>query len=231
MMFPRADLRLRHAAMAAAGLALGAVAFSMSGCGEEEPPPPPPPPPRTAPPPPPPDRVATEAFLEFESAHEAVQFPASAAPYDPSLARAIIAFASALAGGDDLAISEMLDPTGRAVLDQLVSSGEWFEVADAIETVRVVYLTQTPDETTNAGSARFVLAIKEQGDDAYVLGWDTARASGDTWAFAAFETTGQTRATASAWDSDSSGDFLPGGASIPARMDDNAEDEEGGAGG
>ncbi len=203
----RTDFVLSRAGAIVAGLAL--LPITLVGCGKEEPPPPPPPPPRdTAPPPPPvPDRVRVADVLREIDADARVQFPQEQAPYDRSLAEAVVVLAGSIASGDDLAMAPVLDPAGRAVLDQLVASGEWYDATGAVEGVRVVYLSQSPDENTEARGGEVVLAVQEPGE-AYVLAWNATNA-GEGWRFSAQPSTGQTKARASEWDADTMGAFSP----------------------
>jgi len=204
---PEQPMTARRALRLAAFVAVLPPLAELPGCGEEEAPPPPPPPRQAAPPPPPPpERIRITALVT--DADAPVEFPQRVAPYDLRLGQAVYDLAAAFAAGDDLALSGMLDTSGRTVLDQLVTSGEWFDAADAIETIRVAFLEQTPDENTAANSATVILAVQESSE-AYVLGWDGV-VSGDRWVFAARETTDDIRANAAAWDSDSIADFLPG---------------------
>jgi hypothetical protein len=189
----------------AAGLAL--LPITLVGCGKEEPPPPPPPAPRNTapPPPPPPDQVRVADILREVDADARVQFPQEQAPYDRSLAEAVIVLAGSIAAGDDLAMAPVLDPAGRAVLDQLVASGEWYDATGEIEGVRIVFVSQSPDENTEASAAKVVLAVQDPGE-AYVLAWNATNA-GDGWRFSAEPSTGQTKARASEWDADTMAAF------------------------
>ncbi len=191
----------------AAGLAL--LPITLVGCGKEEPPPPPPPAPRNTapPPPPPPDQVRVADILREVDADARVQFPQEQAPYDRTLAEAVIVLAGSVAAGDDLAMAPVLDPAGRAVLDQLVASGEWYDATGEIEGVRVVFVSQSPDENTEASAAEVVLAVQDPGE-AYVLAWNATN-SGDGWRFSAEPSTGQTKARASEWDADTMAAFSP----------------------
>lgn len=204
----RAEFVLGRLGRAALGLAL--LPIALAGCGKEEPPPPPPPPERNTapPPPPPPDRVRVAEVLRSIDADARVQFPQDQAPYDRSLAEAVIVLAGSIASGDDLAMAPVLDPAGRAVLDQLVASGEWYDATGEVEGVRLVYLSQSPDENTEASAAEVVLAVQEPGE-AYVLAWNATN-SGDGWRFSAEPSTGQTKARASEWDADTMEAFRPG---------------------
>ena len=129
------------AAWASVALA-GAWLALLPGCGEKEeaavaPPPPPPPPPE-------PDRVEL-SLLEDELRPDArIAFPASSAPYDPTLARAVYRFAGALASGDAGAMRPMLDQPSREVLDWMRDDGTWSDSTASIEAVAVPHLDQTP---------------------------------------------------------------------------------------
>ncbi|MEM1184407.1 MAG: hypothetical protein AAGI53_05315 [Planctomycetota bacterium] len=197
-------------------ISLGSVAsatfgvFALGGCQEEAPPPPPPPPARVDRTPEAPvaaKRLNPDSLLETLEADPKLSFAQVAAPYDYTLGEAIVNFATAIVQGDELAMGDLLDPTGQAVLDDLAATGEIFDVADTSESIRVVYLDQTPDASSTANSARFVFAIKDP-DGAYVVGWDGVK-NGENWTFAAFEVTKDYRSSTEAWDSDSSTDFRP----------------------
>ncbi|HHN77770.1 MAG TPA: hypothetical protein ENK11_03715 [Phycisphaerales bacterium] len=195
----------RHKHALALGLALLAAASApLAGCGKEAPPPPPKAPPPPPPPPPKPDRVTLSALMA--GADSRVQFPQEKAPYDRSLAEAIIAFAGALASGDETAFGRVLDDDARGVLDGMVADGTWYESADRIEAVRVVYLEQSPDEDEDATSAEFAFAVQEP-DGAYTLAWMATRTDGG-WVMSPLFTADATRPRASDWDSDSFADFL-----------------------
>lgn len=149
-------------------LAIGATA--LGGCGKKKaPPPPPPPPPRVAAPEP--------VRVETLAGDPRVQFPQSAAPTDESLARAVAAFATALAKGDDAALGAMLDAPAKGVLAMQVRSGEWKSATAKIEAVRVVRLTQGGD------SADIGLAVQDpSAGGAYLTGWRAKQLEG-AWVF------------------------------------------------
>ncbi len=149
-------------------LAVGATA--LGGCAKKKaPPPPPPPPPRVAAPEP--------VRVESLAGDPRVQFPQSAAPTDESLARAVAAFATALAKGDDSALGAMLDAPAKGVLSMQVRSGEWKDATAKIEAVRVVRLTQGGD------GADVGLAVQDPGaGGAYLTGWRAKQLEG-AWVF------------------------------------------------
>ncbi len=161
----RTDRRLR-ACLAAAVLAGAAL----PAC--EKPAPPPPPPPKRTEAPPPPEPVRADALLQTMKADARVQFPQSAAPTDETVARAVIAFADALARGDSDKFRTMLDPGGQAVLDKLVANGEWDDsTGKAIEAVRVSKVSGS------ASGGTLTLALQE-ARGAYPLQWAYATAAG-----------------------------------------------------
>lgn len=175
----------------------------LSGCGEEEAPPPPPK--REAPPPPPPEPDPVQLSSLMGGADARVQFPQEKAPYDRSLAEAVIAFAGSLASGDDAALSESLTLSGRGILDSMLADGTWFDATDKIEAVRVVYLGQQPDVDTDAFSAEFVLAVQEPGG-AYTLGWSATETDGG-WVMSPVPTADATLPRAADWDGSSMGAY------------------------
>ncbi len=130
---------------AASAVGLIAAPLTLSGCGKE---PPPPPPPRETyvPPPPPPAHADVVALLQEMNADSRVQFPEDQAPLDVDYARAVISFASSFAEGDEESLRSMLDMGGQETLDALVESGAWYDAADSIEAVRIVYLTDPPED-------------------------------------------------------------------------------------
>ncbi len=130
---------LKWVGLATAGL--GALPMLMNGCGKKPPPPTPPPAPYVEPPPPP-SQADVMALLQEMNADSRVQFPKEVAPIDVEYARAIISFASSFAEGDEDSLRGMLDLGGQQTLDALVESGAWYDSTDAIEAVRVVYLTE-----------------------------------------------------------------------------------------
>ena len=182
---------------------LGTAPILLLGGCEKPPPPPPPPPPRKAPPPPPPVRVELAPLMRGIDAR--VQFPGEKAPYDASLAEAVIAFSSALASGDDAALGEMLNLSGRGILDQMIADGTWFDSTGEIEAVRVAFMSQTPDGADDAGYGEFVLAVQEPGV-AYTLGWSTQETDGG-WVMSPLETVDLTLPRAADWDGDSFGQY------------------------
>lgn len=137
------------------------------GCKKEEPPPPPPPPPR---------QVARPVDAQSFVSDPRVQFPQEHAPTDESLARAVADFASALANGDDGAMTSMLDAPGRSILAEQVQTGAWERETSTIETVRVVALTLDGD------SADLTVAVQDPRG-AYLLGWKAVRDANDAWVF------------------------------------------------
>jgi hypothetical protein len=133
----------------AAGLAVAPM--TMSGCSK----PPPPPPQRKdtyVPPPPPPAQADVVALLQEMNADSRVQFPEDLAPLDVDYARAVISLASSFAEGDEESLRGMLDLGGQQTLDSLVESGAWYDAADAVEAVRIVYLTDPVED--DASEAR-----------------------------------------------------------------------------
>ncbi|USN99817.1 MAG: hypothetical protein H6810_03920 [Phycisphaeraceae bacterium] len=191
--------RTRSKRILTIGLTLFALgALLPSGCGK---PPPPPPPPKKAPPPPPPKppRVSVAALMADTDSR--LQFPAEKAPYDKSLAQAVINFAEALAAGDDTAFGTMLNMDSRGILDGMVGDGTWFESTGDIQAVRLVFLEQTPDEDEHPTSADFVLAVQSP-DGAYTLGWE-AHATDGGWVMSPLSTADGTRPRAADWDGDS----------------------------
>lgn len=175
---------------------------TLTGCGKKEPPPPPPPK-RAPPPPPPPERIELAPLMRGIDAR--VQFPAGKAPYDESLAGAVISFAAAFASGDDAALGGMLDLSSRGILDSMLADGTWFDSTDEIEAVRVVCMTQQPDGADEASYSEFVLAVQEPGG-AFTLGW-AASATDGGWVMSPISTVDLTLPRAADWDSDSIGAY------------------------
>ena len=194
----------------AGGVALGllAVCAATPGCDQKpqvsKPTAPPPPRPNAAP------RVTTQApesaaeeqievaaMLTSMKADARVQFPQGRACADRSLAESVIRLASGFAKGDDSAVGAMLAPDARAVLEQLVSGGDWETATSRIEGVRVVRLNQDP-EGGSATSASLQLAIQEPGE-AYVLAWAGVK-DGKAWSFTASPAPEGVKARASDWD-------------------------------
>lgn len=203
------------AAWASVALA-GAWLALLPGCGEKEeaavaPPPPPPPPPE-------PDRVEL-SLLEDELRPDArIAFPASSAPYDPTLARAVYRFAGALASGDAGAMRPMLDQPSREVLDWMRDDGTWSDSTASIEAVAVPHLDQTPATAREARSAEVYLAVQSPGGS-YVLGWEARRAAG-SWVFGGIESTDAELPLAEMWIDQPPRALEPGGEpEPPARSD------------
>ncbi len=159
-----------------------------TGCKKEEPPPPPAPAP-PPPPPPPPEPVDIDPLLQSMDADARVQFPQAMAPVDEQLARSIISFATALASGDSDTMGSMLTADSKPVLDELVTSGAWYDATDNIEAVRVVQLIEPISVT---------FAVQDP-DGAYLLGWTPTRA-GAGYQFTATQTSDEVRSRASEFD-------------------------------
>jgi hypothetical protein len=185
--------------LAAAGISLG-TALSVCGSAlvvtampalmacekkKEAPPPPPPPPP----PPKSPEPIDIKLVLQSAKPDARVNFGQAYAPTDESLARAVIAFADALAKGDAAKFGAMLAPEAKSDLDSLTGTGGWEEGTTKIEAVRVVRL----DDITSGGpgggpggsgastGAMIQFAVQDP-TGAYLLGWEAIKV-GDKWAF------------------------------------------------
>lgn len=163
------------ATLAACGLMLG-----VAGCEKKKKPPPPPPPP------PPvhvelPKPVDINAVLAEAKSDARVKFVDAQAPADKTLALATIKLANALAKGDAPAMKTMLDKPSQAVVDELISRGDWADATKGIEQVRVVSMTNTTD--ASPANSLVGMAVQAPGD-AYLLAWNGTK-SGDTWTFAA----------------------------------------------
>jgi hypothetical protein len=184
---------------------VGMVAL-LTACKKEEPPPPPPPPPPPAPRDP--DPVSFDALKTEVSMDARVSLANDLRIYDRSLALAGLEFASAFAAGaDDFdALGEQMTEPTRQTLDDLVGTGDWFEVMDQVEAVRIVEFTQDPDVSTATERGTLYLAIQEPGV-AYVLGWDARKGAGDKWVWSQAWSTPNERTRASDWDDASSDDL------------------------
>lgn len=177
-MNPGPDARRRTRTVLPALLLCGAVVIA-PGCKKKAPPPPPPPPP-SAPAAPPPVNVASMLT------DPRVQFAESAAPTDESLARAVVAFAGAMASGDAGVVEPMLDPLAKATLANLRASGQWSRATSGLEGVRVVALSSAGD-----GFA-LGLAIKPKDEPAYLTGWRVRANDAGGWVFSGSPTSLQT---------------------------------------
>jgi hypothetical protein len=184
---------------------VGMVAL-LTACKKEEPPPPPPPPPPPAPRDPDPvsfDAIKTEVTMDAR-----VSLANDLRIFDRSLALAGLEFASAFAAGaDDFdALGEHMTAPTRQTLDDLVGTGDWFEVMDQVEGVRVVEFTQDPDVSTTTERGTMYLAIQEPGVS-YVLGWDASKGASGKWVWSQAWSTPNERTRASDWDDASSDDL------------------------
>lgn len=204
-----------------AGLTFVLASTMLTGC--KKPPPPPPPKPVAPPPPPPPDPVTLDPIIAEAKPDARVQFPQERAPVDPTLAKAVIAFADGFAKADSSKVGATMDPLTKQVLEQLSSSGAFEEEMKKAEAIRVVLLSETAIEETNATGAQLVLAIQDPGSS-YVLGWNIAKVN-DAWVFSAMPTTGNTRARASEWDGSDISAFAAGGGGASAPSAAPAADE------
>ncbi len=162
-------------------------ACALGGCDKPAPPPPPP-----AAPAPVQTPAPQQASLESVELDPRVQFPEERLPYDQALAEAVGTLASAIARGDDEAMSRLLDPPAEAVLAELVERGEWESQTKGIELVRIVALEGAEAD------AKVGLAVQDP-KGAYLMAWEGRRA-GDAWIFTGLATTEQTAARASDLD-------------------------------
>ncbi len=197
--FPSSTLRVRPTSGVLAFLfTILSVSVPMSllaGCEKKKPPPvveaPPPPPP------PVPDPVQVDPIMQSMSPSAKVQFPQFAAPHSDGLARAVIAFADALAKGDATKFGSMLNPvTAKPLLTQLMNDGAWDTSVAEIEAVRVVLVND--DVNPNADAAAVYFAVQAT-DGAYLLGWGAAKV-GDEWKFAGAPASDLVKRRASDWD-------------------------------
>lgn len=192
----RAILKTTTALRAFVLCALVGALVLPTGCKKEEPPPPPAPAP-PPPPPPPPEPVDIDPLLQSMDADARVQFPQAMAPVDEQLARSIISFATALASGDSDTMGSMLTADSKPVLDELVTSGAWYDATDSIEAVRVVQLV---DSSSVAGDIDAILTFAIQDPDgAYLLSWGAQRA-GSGFRFGASQSSDEVRSRASDFD-------------------------------
>jgi len=192
-----ARVALNSAATVAMVTMVALPSTMMTACS----PPPPPPAPPPAPPPPPPnaDPIQIDPLMQSVKPDQRVQFPQVAAPVDETLARAVIKLCEAIVKGDSSALSGMLDPNGRGILERLIASGEWDDTTQKIQSIRVVNIINLGDPTSQQMSAANVyLAVQEPGR-AYVLAWLASRA-GDAWIFSGNVATKTTKPRASEFD-------------------------------
>lgn len=136
-------------------------------------------------------------MLQSMNADARVQFPDDYAPVDETLARAIISLADALAKGDADAMESLVNASARSVLDELTAFGDWYEAADTIEAVRVVFVEQAALED-DVDIANVAFAIQD-ADGAYILGW-TADHLSSGWVFGNSVTTSDVKRRATDWD-------------------------------
>ncbi|MGI9013171.1 MAG: hypothetical protein ACR2GY_02870 [Phycisphaerales bacterium] len=153
-----------------AGLASLAMFSSLmlSGCSE---PPPPPPVVRTAPPPPPPPppppRVDTLDDLRAElNTDPRIVFDELDAPRDTAQRRAILTFFDAFARGNSTAARQMMPPTEKHELDDLIQSGRWDSTIQNIEEILISTGDAPAIIGVDAGSTNLaVLAIFQVDGD------------------------------------------------------------------
>ena len=130
---------VRRGARVIGGLAGVVFALLLMGCPKPPPPPPQPPPPQAPPPPPP---VSLESLGQDMSVDARVSFaPGLEVEHDQeALGRAIVTLADTLAKGDAEKLGAMLDASGKALLNDLTTSGAWAEQTKGLEAVRVVFV-------------------------------------------------------------------------------------------
>jgi hypothetical protein len=221
--------------LAAAGLSIGttlsvcglsmilAATPAMVACEKKKeappPPPPPPPPPRS------PDPIDIKVVLQSAKPDARVNFGQSYAPTDETLARAVIAFADALARGDSAKFGSMLAPEAKSDLDTLSGSGGWEEGTAKIEAVRVVRLDDMtaggpgggPGGSGASTGAMVQFAVQDP-TGAYLLGWEAIKV-GDKWAFKGADAPNNERRLAAELDGNSapaSSGAAPAASSAPA---------------
>lgn len=175
-------------------VAAGLLPPFLAGCEKKKKPLPPPPPAARVEETPPP--VDVDALVQELRPDARVQFAASQAPADRSLAEAVVRLADALARGDAAALRGMVDASARQVLDRLLDEGYWSTETRRIEAVRVVYISDTT--LARVESSRVGVAVQVP-DGAFVLGW-LAQRSGDTWTFSSVPTQDVERPRASDFD-------------------------------
>lgn len=151
-----------------------------------------------------------------------VTYPQAHAPVDESLARAVIELADAIARGDDKKFRAMVTPDQQTILDGLVSSGEWADSTKKIEAVRVVSMSESLGDGSNATAARVTLAVQEPGA-AYTLGW-SGKKSGTTWTFTGSPTAATEKARASEFDGSAGSAAAPAPDAAPAAAAASAAD-------
>jgi hypothetical protein len=127
-----------------------------------------------------PDPVDVKGLMQSLRPDARVQFVDSQAPADKSLAEATINLASALAKGDKQALSGLLSPEAKGILDALAADGTFAEETKKIEQVRVVRVS--PLDEADLTSATIVLAVQAP-DGAYPLAWRGSK-NGTNWQFA-----------------------------------------------
>lgn len=195
MMNPSKSRSSRFWSMALSILAVGASMSLLAGCEKKKPPPvvePPPPPP-----PPPPAQVQVDPILASMSPSAKVQFPQTAAPHNEALARAVIAFADALAKGDAEKFEASLGPADKQWMSRLTNDGSWETETAKLEAVRVVMVEDGVNADPTGAAVYFALQTPEGAD---VIGWGAAKV-GDQWMFIGAPSTKATKRRASEWDS------------------------------
>ncbi len=125
-----------------------------------------------------------------------VSFPQELAPVDEDKIRAVLGLEDALARGDHDAMFDLLDESGRQVLEELDASGGWDEATSEIEAVRVVFYQPMPTPTGLMDAVAF--AIQEPGQS-YLLAFVMQEAFGE-WIFVPGACTDEVRARATDWD-------------------------------
>jgi|GEM_PF-1622245 len=185
---------------------VGASVLALPACKKEAAPPPPPKAPSapqpTAPPPAQDEVMKAEAvridqIMAQLKPDARVQFAQDLAPSDPSVAKAIVSAADALAKGSDSALRAMLAPDAQSTLDGLVNSGDWETSTKRIEGVRVIAVKQEPKEAANAEKFVVQFAIQEPGE-AYLIGWEGSK-QGANWKLSGSKAPAGTKPRASDW--------------------------------
>ena len=188
--------RLRRAGLFAfaAILAIGVPSSLLAGCEKKKPPPvveaPPPPPP------PIPEPVQVDPIMAGMAPSAKVQFPQTAAPHSEGLAKAVIAFADALAKGDATKFGAMLQPSAKGLLAQLEGDGRWADATAKLEAVRIVLVEDQVNPDAVAAAVYFATQTPEGAD---VMGWSAMKV-GDQWTFTGAPASSLTKRRASEWD-------------------------------
>lgn len=168
----------RNLAVALAAFTLLPAALTLTALSGCEDPPPPPPPPAPKPPPPAEKTPAEVAEVLNLDPKMNVAFGTQAGCEEGEI-KAALQFASDFAAGDDRTLRLRMDPMGKGVLEELVSSGTWASEVANLDEVRFLSCVDGPEGILTS------FELHMNGGQVVPQAW-TITQRGDTYVFSPF---------------------------------------------